>query len=159
MSAESDSEEAANPGFVRPPQIYLIAILGGIGLDLLRPLRWLPGIIGPCFGVPLVIAALAIFLTSTNRFKAAGTPVPGDQPTTRIVRSGPYRFSRNPIYLSFSLLVLGIAFWRNSVWLLGTLAVAVGLMSFIVIPREERYLERRFGPEYLGYKMKVRRWL
>lgn len=154
MLTESDSEEVANPGFVRPPQVYLIALLGGIGLDLLRPLRWLPGITGPCFGVPLVIAALAIFL------KAAGKPVPGGgQPTTRIVRSGPYRFSRNPIYLSFSLLVLGIAFWRNSVWLLGTLVVAVCLMNFIVIPREERYLERRFGLEYLGYKMKVRRWL
>jgi protein-S-isoprenylcysteine O-methyltransferase Ste14 len=149
VSTESDSEELANPGFVRPPQVYLIAILAGIGLDLLRPLRWLPGIVGPCFGVPLVIVSLAIFFASTNH----------GQPTTRIVRSGLYRFSRNPIYLSFSLLMLGIAFSRNSVWLLGTLAVALCLMNFIVIPREERDLERRFGPEYLGYKWKVRRWI
>jgi protein-S-isoprenylcysteine O-methyltransferase Ste14 len=107
----------------------------------------------------LVICSLLLFFTSIRRFKAAGTPVPGNEPTTAIVQSGPYRFSRNPIYLAFSVLVLGIACWRNSVWLLGTLAAAVSLMSFAVIPREERYLQRRFGAEYLDYRAKVRRWL
>ena len=85
--------------------------------------------------------------------------VPGNKPTTAIVKSGPYRFSRNPIYLAFSLLVLGIACALNSLWLLGTLAAAVSVMSFVVIPREERYLESRFGAEYLDYKTKVGRWL
>jgi protein-S-isoprenylcysteine O-methyltransferase Ste14 len=89
----------------------------------------------------------------------ARTPVPGNEPTSAIVQSGPYRFTRNPIYLAFSVLVLGIACWVNSIWLLGTLAAAVSLMSFVVIPREERYLERRFRAEYLEYKAKVRRWL
>ena len=60
--------------------------------------------------------------------------------------------------LAFSILVLGIACWVNSVWLLGTLAAAVSIMSLVVIPREERYLERRFQAEYLEYKAKVRRW-
>lgn len=68
------------------------------------------------------------------------------------MQSGPYRFSRNPIYLAFSVLVLGIACWLNRIWLLGTLAVAVSLMSFVVISREEHYLERGFGAKYLGYK-------
>jgi len=75
------------------------------------------------------------------------------------VQSGPYRLSRNPIYLAFSILVLGLACWLNSLWLLATLAAAVSLMAFVVIPREEHYLERRFGAEYLGYKARVRRWL
>ena len=86
-------------------------------------------------------------------------PVPARKPTTAIVRSGPYRFSRNPIYLAYSLLLLGIALWVNSVWLLATLGVAVALMHFFVIRREEEYLERRFGLEYLRYKASVRRWV
>lgn len=155
----SDDQDVANSGFIRPPVVYLTAILAGLGLDLFRPLRWLPAEIGVWFGVPLVIVSLALFFASTRRFKAADTPVPGNKPTTAMVQSGPYRFSRNPIYLAFSLLMLGIACWRNSAWLLATLAAAVGLMSFVVIPREERYLQRRFGVEYLEYKAKVRRWL
>jgi protein-S-isoprenylcysteine O-methyltransferase Ste14 len=75
------------------------------------------------------------------------------------VRTGPFRYSRNPIYLAFSLLHLGIAIWLNSLWLLATLVVAVALMDFVVIRKEERYLERRFGAEYLDYKASVRRWL
>jgi protein-S-isoprenylcysteine O-methyltransferase Ste14 len=139
--------------------VYLVALLFGVGLDQVRPARWLPAELGAWLGVPIVIAALALFRSSIRRFKAAGTPVPGNEPATAIVRSGPYRFTRNPIYLAFSLLVLGIACARNSLWLLGALAAAVSVMSFVVIPREERYLERRFGVEYLDYKAKVGRWL
>jgi protein-S-isoprenylcysteine O-methyltransferase Ste14 len=76
-----------------------------------------------------------------------------------IVRTGPYRFSRNPIYLAFSLFQLGIAIWINSLWLLATLVGAVALIHSIVIRREEQYLEQRFGAEYLDYKASVRRWL
>jgi|SRR5580704_17758316 protein-S-isoprenylcysteine O-methyltransferase Ste14 len=151
--------DVANLGLVRPPFVYLAALLVGVGLDLVRPARWLPAEFGAWVGVPLMIAALALFVSSIRRFKAVGTSVPGNKPTTAIVKSGPYRFSRHPIYLAFSLLVLGVACARNSLWLLGTLAAAVSLMSFIVIPREERYLERRFGTEYLDYKAKVGRWL
>ena len=76
-----------------------------------------------------------------------------------IVRTGPYRFSRNPIYLAFSLLQLGVAIWANGVWLLATLVGAVALIRCVVILREEQYLERRFGARYLDYKASVRRWL
>jgi protein-S-isoprenylcysteine O-methyltransferase Ste14 len=151
--------EAANLGLVRPPIVYLVALLIGIGLGLIRPEHWLPAGIGVWVGVPMMIVALALFFSSIRRFKAAGTPVPGNQATTAIVRSGPYRLSRNPIYLAFSLVVLGVACALNRLWLLGTLAAAVSVMSFVVIPREERYLEHRFGAEYVEYKAKVRRWL
>ena len=154
-----NDRDVANFGFVRPPFVYLAAILSGVALDLVHPLRWLPAGAGVWVGAPLVLLSIALFRASTRQFKAASTPVPGNEPTTAIVQSGPYRFSRNPIYLAFSLLVLGIACWLNSIWLLGTLAAAVSLMSLVVIPREERYLERRFGAEYLEYKAKVRRWL
>ena len=153
------SEDVANLGFVRPPLVYLGAILCGVILDLVRPLPWLPAGTDVWIGVPLVILSLALFVASTRQFRRAGTPVPGNQPTTAIVQSGPYRFSRNPIYLAFSVFVLGIASWLNSIWLLGTLAAAGLLMSLVVIPRAERYLARRFNPEYADYRAKVRRWL
>ena len=100
-----------------------------------------------------------LFLGSVGRFRAAGTPVPGNKATTAIVRTGPYRFSRNPIYLAFSLLTLGIAVWLNSLWLVATLVASVAVMACVVIPREEQYLERRFGAEYADYKKSVRRWI
>ena len=68
-------------------------------------------------------------------------------------------FSRNPIYLAFSALQVGIALCVGSLWLLITLVPALALMSLWVIPREERYLEARFSSEYLSYKSSVRRWL
>jgi len=123
------------------------------------PLPFLPGTLAVPLGVPLVAVAIALFSYSVAKFRAAGTPVPARKPTTVIVRTGPYRFSRNPIYLAFSVFQLGIAIWANSVWLLATLVGAVALVHYVVIRREEQYLERKFGAQYLDYKASVRRWL
>ena len=150
--------DSANPGFLRPPFIYLASIALGVVLQFAMPLPFFPWGFNVAVGAALVVVAVALFIASVGKFRAAGTAVPANKPTTAIVRSGPYRFSRNPIYLAFSLLNLGIAIWMNSGWLLGTLAVAVALIH-VVIGREERYLERKFGAEYLAYKASVRRWL
>ena len=123
------------------------------------PLPFLPGTLAVPLGVPLVAVAIALFSYSVAKFRAAGTPVPARKPTTVIVRTGPYRFSRNPIYLAFSVFQLGIAIWANSVWLLATLVGAVALIHYLVIRREEQYLERKFGAQYADYKASVRRWL
>ena len=122
------------------------------------PSPFFPQAFNVAVGAALVVIAIALFVSSVGKFRAAGTAVPANKPTTAIVRTGPYRFSRNPIYLAFSLLQLGIAIWVNSLWLLATLAVALALIH-VVIAREERYLERKFGAEYLAYKASVRRWL
>ncbi|MDZ4878189.1 MAG: hypothetical protein CLLPBCKN_007624 [Chroococcidiopsis cubana SAG 39.79] len=151
--------EAANIGIVRPPFVYL----GAIALGLLLHFAWSVPLVSRAVSVPLggivVLVAVALFLWAVRTFRTAGTPVPGNRPTTTIVHTGPYRYSRNPIYLSFSLLQLGVTFWVNSLWLLVTLIPAVALMSFVVIPREEHYLESRFPSDYLPYKASVRRWL
>ncbi len=151
--------EVANVGIARPPLVYLAAIVVGSVLELAWPTGFLPHAVAIPLGSACVVAAVVLFLSSVGRFRAAGTPVPGNRPTTAIVRTGPYRFSRNPIYLAFSLLQLGIAVWLDSLWLVVTLALAVTIMSMVVIPREERYLERKFGSEYLDYKTRVRRWI
>lgn len=144
-------------GAVRPPRVYLAALVGGVLLQLAMPLPFLPR--GITAGAILVIGAIALLWCAVAVFRAAGTPVPARRPTTAIVQTGPYRFSRNPIYLAYSLFLLGIAIWINSAWLLATLGVAVALMHFFVIRMEEEYLERRFGAQYLDYKASVRRWV
>jgi protein-S-isoprenylcysteine O-methyltransferase Ste14 len=150
---------AANLGIVRPPLVYLSSVLTGIVVHIAWPLPFLPPALALPVGSSLVVVAIALFSCSVRELWAAGTPVPGSKPTTVIVRTGPYRFSRNPIYLAFSVLHLGIAIWVNSPWLVATLMVTVAVMAIVVIPREERYLEGRFGSEYLNYKASARRWL
>lgn len=149
---------AANLGKARPPIIYLIAIVVGVVLHFVWPIRFVPGLVR-LFGLLIVLFAGALFIWAIRTFRSAGTPVPGNRPTTTIVNAGPYRFSRNPIYLAFSLFQSGIALAVNDAWILVTLAPAIGLMSLVVIPREERYLKVRFGEEYASYKGSVRRWV
>ena len=152
--------DAANLGPVRPPLVYLGSILLGLLLHFAWPLPLVRHPVGALLGAGVVIMAVGLFITAVRAFRAAGTPVPGNRPTTAIVvRTGPYRFSRNPIYVAFSALQVGIALCVGSLWLLITLVPALALMSLWVIPREERYLEARFSSEYLSYKASVRRWL
>ena len=163
VSRGSDSTNGApavaNLGIFRPPLIYLASIALGLALHWAWPRPLLSGVVARPLGGALVVSSLLLFGYSVQRFRAAGTPVPARKPTTVIVRSGPYRFSRNPIYLAFSLLQLGIAVWVDSWWLVATLAAAIAIIHYVVVPREEQYLEARFGTAYRDYKASVRRWL
>src|SRR5262245_21905881 len=154
-----NERDSANLGLIRPPLVYLRAIVVGLAIHAVWPVRLVPPAFGTAVGLVLTLGAIALFVSAVRTFRAAGTPVPGNEPTTTIVRTGPYRFSRNPIYLAFSLLQLGLAFWVNSVGVLLMLIPAHVLMSLVVIPREERYLEAKFPSDYLAYKSSVRRWL
>jgi protein-S-isoprenylcysteine O-methyltransferase Ste14 len=150
-------QDGPNSGWLRPPIIFLCAIVLGIVLNRVWPLHFMPGnarLLGPF----VTVCAIVLFLLSYREFRRAGTPVPGSRPSTAIVRTGPYRFSRNPIYLAFILLVLGLSFWLNNLWLLVTLVPAFALIAMVVIPREERFLERNFDEQYSSYKARVRRW-
>jgi protein-S-isoprenylcysteine O-methyltransferase Ste14 len=151
--------EVANAGRLRPPLVYLASIGLGLFVHWFWPAQLLPASISTPIGVTLVLGAIALFASSVRTFRSAGTPVPGSLPTTAIVRAGPYGFSRNPIYLAFTLFQLGLAAWVNSSGMLATLVPAVALMSLVVIPREERYLKARFPADYVPYKREVRRWL
>lgn len=153
------TQDVAKLGPFRPPLIYLVSLVAGVLIQGARRLPFVPGPLAVPAGASVVVVAITLFAYSVATFRAAGTPVPARKPTTEIVRTGPYRFSRNPIYVAFSLFQLGIAIWSNSVWLLITLVGAVALIHYVVIPREEQYLERRFGAHYSDYKISVRRWL
>jgi protein-S-isoprenylcysteine O-methyltransferase Ste14 len=146
------------PGLLRPPIVFLAAILLGIALNWAWPLSFVPSTLRLA-GPLVVLGAVALFVLALREFRAAGTSVRGTERTTAIVGTGPYRFSRNPIYVSFTLLVLGLSIWLDDLWLLVTLVPAVGVIAAVVIPREEQFLEHNFHEEYASYKATVRRWL
>ena len=141
----------------RPPAVFLGAIVLGIALNRQWPLSFVPTTVWP-LGAVVVLGAVSLFLLSFLEFRAAGTSMRAQKPTTAIVRTGPYRFSRNPIYLSFILIVIGLSIWLNDLWLLLTVVPAVAFIAAVVIPREERFLERNFR-EYSSYRATVRRWI
>jgi protein-S-isoprenylcysteine O-methyltransferase Ste14 len=148
------------PGIVIPqPLLFVLPLLAAFLGDKLIPTGFVHGALRWIFGSLLVAAGLALSIFGFLTQRRAGTdPIPF-HPTTRIVSWGVYRFSRNPMYLGFGLWTLGIAFLLNSVWML--LAVPIGLLltDRFVITKEEKYLERKFGEDYLSYKRRVRRWI
>jgi len=111
------------------------------------------------FGPAIACGALVLFGWSVLTMLRAGANVPTNQPSTVIVSHGPFRFSRNPIYLAMLLLIIGIACWLNSAWFLLLAPVFVGLITSGVIMREEKYLSAKFGTEYDDYRARVRRWI
>ena len=105
------------------------------------------------------VLALALIAWAIVTITWAGSNVPTNLPTTTIVESGPYRFTRNPIYLGVFLGLIGLAIAFDNLWLLLMLVPFALVIRFGVVAREEAYLERKFGDDYRGYRSRVRRWL
>ena len=158
--SENPVSEPDTAGVVaRPPLVFFGSLLAGLGLHQAWPLRLLPGGTHPGWGGVLIAGAIALFVLAVRELRVAGTGIQTCHPTTSLVERGPYRVSRNPIYLAFALLQLGVAVLVNSAWSLGTLIPALGVVRYGVIAREEAYLERKFGDAYRRYARSVRRWL
>lgn len=149
-----------NAGVIAPPPlIYLSGLAAGIVLHWFNPLVFLPNTFALPLGIFLIVISIVLVVTAMRAFIKAKTNIDVRKPATSIVTTGPYRFSRNPIYLSMTLLVIGIAVWVNSLWILITLIPVLLVMQFGVIKREETYLTKKFGEEYIRYKARVRRWI
>ena len=152
--------ERDNPGVRFPPPLaYLAAILVGAAIDRLVPIRIIDGSIAGWLGGVLVLLALGLFVLSLREFRGAQTTIRPDQAASVLVTTGPFRFSRNPMYLSLAILQLGVGIWMNSVWVVVSLIPVLAWITSAVIAREEQYLARRFGPSYAEYRSRVRRWL
>lgn len=131
----------------------------GFVFNVFLPLRFLPdGAPRVVAGVVLTALSIGLGLWAALLMVKAGTTVEPYGATTRIITHGPFRYSRNPIYIALSGWYGGVAIAFNSLWPLLFLPVVLIVMVQGVIKREERYLERKFGEEYLGYKRRVRRW-
>ena len=145
---------------VRPPLAWALAVVAGLTQHWLVPLPFLPtGLPGGWLGATVFALALALFAWAIATVTRSGSNVPTNRPTTTIVESGPYRFTRNPIYLSMVLGLIGLAIALDNLWLLISLAPFALVIRYGVVAREEAYLERKFGDVYRGYRSRVRRWL
>src|SRR5215210_4396901 len=144
---------------VPPPPIYLLALLLGLLLDRRMHVPFLPRGVARSLGWPLVGGGMALAAWFARTMRGADTTLRTDKPVSRVVQDGPFRYSRNPGYLSLTMIYAGIAVRRNALWAIVLLPLVVYVIQREVIEREEQYLERIFGEEYLNYKARVRRWV
>ena len=154
-------DRSDSPGVRFPPPLLYIAVLAlGLWMGSQYPLLALLSNLAWGLGGALLAAGIALGpIWGIRTLRAAGTTVRPDRATTKLVTDGPYRFSRNPLYLALSLMYAGIAILVGSVWALVLLIPLTLFISNVVIRREEAYLLRAFGEEYARYKMHVRRWV
>ncbi len=149
-----------NPGVIAPPPlIFAIPLVAGVLVGRVFPFEVMPRPFALTIGGALAVSAMVLDIWALPKFRRAGTSMMPYEPTTAIIDSGPFAFTRNPLYLAMALLYAGITLLVNTVWPLLLLPFVLGLVQRGVIEREERYLEWKFGDEYLSYKSRVRRWL
>jgi protein-S-isoprenylcysteine O-methyltransferase Ste14 len=148
------------PGiFPFPPAAFVLPFFAGLVIHFAFPIRLLPlGLVQLAVGLPVVTAAVAVWLWGILTLRQEGTTFDVRKPTVTIVSRGPYRVSRNPLYLMLTVAYIGTALAVNTAWPVVLLPLAVFLITRLIY-QEERYLERKFGREYLAYKARVRRWL
>ncbi len=148
------------PGVLLPPPVlYGLCLVFGF---LLKAVVNPPLIMASTFwplGAVLLIAGFSVALWSVLTFRSYGTAVDPTHPATALVQNGPYRFTRNPIYSSLTITVLGVAIVNGNVWFIPLLIVVHVVLHYGVIRREERYLDNKFQENYRDYQRRVRRWL
>ncbi len=144
---------------VPPPIIYLAALISGVVLDYFWPYLPLHENWGNIIGAVLILASILLVPTVLIRFKKVGTTFDVRKSATTLITNGPYRFSRNPAYISLTLLYLGLGSVFNNVWIIALVIPVLLIMDLWIVRKEERHLEEIFGEEYLQYKSSVRRWL
>lgn len=160
MADQKDHEKTSGVVFP-PPFYYLIGILAGFGLGRIYPLSLVSAgyvLVTQLVSIVLAILAFLLVVSALVDFRRAGTsPIP-HRPTTALVTRGPYRFTRNPMYLAFAFVGFALALYFNTAWVVIGNALAMLFVDRLVIAKEEPYLEEKFGDAYLEYKRHVRRW-
>ena len=160
MAETIEATAADSPGVIaRPPFLYLGAFLVALVVHWFAPLPIVATAAARVVGVLLVVVAFAAARWGRRTMLAAGTNINPTKPATTIVTSGPFRFSRNPLYLRLTLLYIGLTLVANTWWGIVLLAPLHAAMHFGVVLREERYLERKFGDSYRAYRSRVRRYM
>ncbi len=139
-----------------PVQIFALALLLGLVLHWVLPGRF-AGLVG--FAVLLIAIAMALAVWAFNEFGAKRNPIDPRSLPTQLVTSGPYRYTRNPMYLGLLLILLAIAFWLGSIPMLMAPLSFWLFMNFSYIRREETKVASVLGQPYLEYLRQVRRWL
>jgi len=156
MTEPKDSSGVRFP----PPLLFAVPWLAGWLLGRAVPVRWLPSLAAVrLIGWPLVLAAVLLSGTAIGLFRALGNTPNPTKPVIALAVQGPYRWTRNPMYLGLAALYVGLAALFNTVWPLALFPLVIVLVQRLVIAKEERYLETKFGDSYRAYKARVRRWI
>ncbi len=157
---EQGRKDDEGPGVVvSPPVLFLAALVAGLSLQLLAPVRFVNSLlIQLATGVTVIIVGFGLGGWAVRTLMRAGVNPRPHSPVSSLVTHGPFRFSRNPVYLSGILVLTGVAVAVDTLWLIVLTLVGFVVISFQV-RREERYLEARFGEEYRKYLRSVRRWI
>lgn len=144
---------------IHPPVLVSLHVLAAFFLNKLWPLPFVFPKVLEWAGYGLVLIGLGLTIGAVSRFMRARTTLDPHGQVRAIVTSGPYRFSRNPIYLGFVCLLAGFPLIFRIYWGLILCPLLIVLMNTLIIQQEEAYLEKKFGEVYTGYKSRVRRWL
>ena len=155
MATSTDKPGVAAP----PPLLYGSAFFLVLVFRWFWPMPIFGHAVALWLGLALLVLGVGIAAWGIRTMQAAGTNVNPALPTTAIVASGPFRFSRNPLYLALTLLYLGLTLAFNTWWGIVVLVPVLIIMHRGVVQREERYLEQKFGETYRQYRSKVRRYL
>ena len=148
-----------------PPFIYVGGLVFGWLLDRAWPWAvtrvpgWTAATVRVVVALVFAVAYLALFLGALSAFRRAHTTLIPNRPASVFVTSGPYRWTRNPMYVSLALLYLAVALWMNSWWAVLLLVAVLFVIQSAVIRREERYLSAAFPDEYAEYRARTRRWI
>jgi protein-S-isoprenylcysteine O-methyltransferase Ste14 len=142
-----------------PPALYAVTLLIGLGMSYFLPISFMPRLVSLPLAGTAIIGAGLISISAFRVMNRAHTAIDPTKPTTAIVSDGMFNISRNPLYLSLTLLYIGISLLFNAGWALQLLVPLLLIVQVGVTAREEDYLERRFDDEYLTYRTRVRRWI
>jgi protein-S-isoprenylcysteine O-methyltransferase Ste14 len=156
MNIEDDKKGAAVKS--PPPFIFLILLLVACGVQYFWPVGIGSSSGLKYIGVGIGLLGIGITIRISRSFKRAEIHIEPWKPTTKIISTGMYAYSRNPIYVGFCLVPIGVGVFLNSFWILISFIPSAVLVYYIAIRKEEAYLEKKFGEEYAQYKSKVRRW-
>lgn len=137
----------------------IVGVLLGVGVQRLHPLLFVPRPAGRWIGAALMAGALALGIWAVLSFWRAGTTADPHGDVTAFVTAGPFRFSRNPMYLTNVVFQIGAALLLDNAWILMLVPVTWLLLDRLVIAGEEHYLSSKYGQTYDEYRRKVRRWL
>ena len=161
MNLDKENCEDKNGANVKfpPPLIPIVVVLIAYFIHRAFPLTIWSGYILHIVGFILIIAGIGLGLVFFVSFKKAGIRIEPWRPTNHMVTSGVYAYTRNPAYLSFCIIIIGLGFIYNSLWILFSFIPASYLVWVLVIKKEEAYLEAKFGEKYTHYKEQVRRWI
>ena len=142
-----------------PLGVIVVSVLLGYGLPVWERTPHVTNGLWLSVGIILGVAGLVLIISALFYFKKHQTPPQPHKPTKKIVSVGPYRFTRNPMYLGGNLLLLGLSFLFYLPWVWAAFLIALPLNHWGIVLAEEEYLERKFGKKYRDYKKTVRRWI